>query len=183
MSEGARPGASSPREPRASCFSSGSLHEKTGHGVCARVRPYIIDKSSGCALSGGPAPFTSPPGVIGVWPSHAIASGDSFGAGCLTILQDQYKHPQSRPGAARLEVGPHESRAGSRVPRHTSSSPAVQATCQGGLYTPRGLSAVGSPPPTHQWKHHTPRWPSTLPRSGYARAQAEALCSALVINN
>ena len=35
----------------------------------------------------------------------------------------------------------------------------------------------------HHWKHHALRWPSTLPRSGYARARAEALCSALVINN
>ena len=35
----------------------------------------------------------------------------------------------------------------------------------------------------YQWKHHAPRWQSTRPRSGYARASAEALCSALVINN
>ena len=50
-----------------------------------------------------------------------------------------------------------------------------------GLYTPRG-SPQRERPPTHQWKHHAPRWLLTLPRSGYARARAEALCFALVIN-
>ncbi len=92
------------------------------------------------------------------------------------------RHTQdSRPGATRLEVGPRESRAGSRVPRHTLSSPAVQATCQGGAVHAPGAPPGGAPHPTHKWKHHAPRWPSTLPRSGYARAQAEALCSTLVI--
>ena len=134
-----------PREPRAGCFSSGSLHEKTGDSVCARVRPCSVDKPNDRALPGGPAPFTSPPRVIGVWPSHAITSGNSFGAGYLTISQDQFKHLQSRPGATRLEVGPRESRAGSRVPIYTSSSPAVQATCQGGVvHAPRAL-LIGSP--------------------------------------
>ena len=98
-------------------------------------------------------------------------------------LAGTYSHQDSRPGATRLEVGPRESRAGSRVPRHTSSSPAVQATCQGGAVHAPGAPPGGGPHPTHKCKHHAPRWPSTLPRSGYARAQAEALCSALVINN
>ena len=35
----------------------------------------------------------------------------------------------------------------------------------------------------YQWKHHALRWLATLPRSGYAHASAEALCSTLVINN
>ena len=51
-----------------------------------------------------------------------------------------------------------------------------------GLYTPRVLLPEGSPPPTHQWKHHAPRWLTTLPKSGYAHTHMEALCSALVIN-
>ena len=49
------------------------------------------------------------------------------------------------PGATRLEVGPRESCAGSRVPRYTSPGPTVPATCQGGLYTPRGLLPEGAP--------------------------------------
>ena len=118
---------------------------KDWHGVCARARPYSIDKSNGRALSGGPAPFTSPPGAVGAWPSHAIATRDSFGAGCLTISQDHRSQQEPRPGATRLEVGPRETRAGSRVPRHTSSSPAVQATCQGGAVHAPGASPRGGP--------------------------------------
>ena len=134
-----------PREPRVGCFSLGSLHEKTGHDVCARVHPCSVDKPNNRALSGGPVPFTSPPGVVAVWPSHVITSRDSFSAGCLIISQGHHKCQESNSGATRLEVGPRESRAGSWMPLHTSSSPVVQATCQGGLYTPRGLSLEGTP--------------------------------------
>ena len=52
-----------------------------------------------------------------------------------------------------------------------------------GLYMPRGLLPEGGTHPMPKWKLHAPRWLTTLPRSGYARAQAEALYSALVINN
>ena len=120
--------------------------ERIRHSVCARARPCSIDKYNGRALSGGPAPFTSPPGAIGAYLSHAIISGDSFGAGCLTISQERHNHQEPRPGATRLEVGPHESLAGSRVPRYTSSSPAVQATCQGGaVHAPGALRSRESP--------------------------------------
>ena len=37
--------------------------------------------------------FTSRHGVIGVWPSHAISSGDSLGAGHLNISQVSYMRP------------------------------------------------------------------------------------------
>ena len=161
-------------------FLQDPLREKVRHGVCARVRPCSADKSSDRALSGGPAPFTSPPRAA--WLFHAITSGDSLGAGCLTTSQDQDSEQESRPGTTHLGVGPRESRAGSRVPRHTSSSPAVQATCQGGAVRTGGPTQRG-PPPTYQWKHHAPCWQSTLPRSGYARASAEAPWSILVINN
>ena len=57
-----------------------------------------------------------------------------------------------------------------------------QPRVRAGLYTPRGLLLEG-PPPTYQWKHHAPRWLTTLPRSGYAHTHTEALCSTLVINN
>ena len=61
-------------------------------------------------------------------------------------LAGTYSHQDSRPGATRLEVGPRESRAGSRVPRYTSSSPAVQATCQGGaVHAPGALHSRESP--------------------------------------
>ena len=62
-------------------------------------------------------------------------------------LAGTYSHQDSRPGATRLEVGPHESRAGSRVPRYTSPGPTVPATCQGGA-----VNATGAPPggaPSH----------------------------------
>ena len=100
-------------------------------------------------------------GAVGAWLSHAITSGDSFGAGCLTTSQDQHSEQEPRPGATRLEVGPRESRAGSRVPRYTSSSPAVQATCQGGaVHAPGALRSRESP--TH--------------------APVEAPCSALAVD-
>ena len=38
-------GASLTWEPHAGCFSFVLLHEKTGHGVCARVRPCNTDKA------------------------------------------------------------------------------------------------------------------------------------------
>ena len=87
------------------------------------------------------------------------------------------------PGATRLEVGPRESRAGSWVPRYTSPGPTVPATCQGGAVHAPGALRSRESPPMYQWNHHAPRWPSTLPRSGHARASVEAPCSALVINN
>ena len=98
-------------------------------------------------------------------------------------LAGTYSHQDSRPGATRLEVGPRESRAGSRVPRYTSPGPTVPATCQGGVVHAPGAPPGGGPSPTYQWKHHAPRWLTTLPRSGYARTHTEVLCSALVINN
>src|SRR5918994_1497549 len=86
------------------------------------------------------------------------------------------------PGAPRLEIGPRESRAGSRVPRYTSPSPTVPATCQGGAVHAPGAPPGGELPPTYQWKHHAPCWLMTLPRSGYARTHTKVLCSVLVIN-
>jgi hypothetical protein len=86
---------------------------------------------------------------------------------------------KTNSGATRLEVGPRESRAGSRVPIYTSFCPAVQATCQDGAvhapeFLPEGNShprTSGSPMlraggrhgrgaamPTQEWKHHAPRW-------------------------
>ena len=50
----------------------------------------------------------------------------------LTISQEHTAIKDTRPGATRLEVGPRESSAGSRVRRYTSSNLVVQATCQGG---------------------------------------------------
>ena len=118
-------------------------------------------------------------GWLVFWPSHAISSGDSLGAGCLTISQDCPKCSESNSGATRLEVGPRESRASSQVHIHTSSSPAVQATCQGGVvHAPeaalRGNSlprTSGSPMlraggrhcrgvamPVQEQKHHALHW-------------------------
>src|SRR3954471_13259731 len=99
------------------------------------------------------------------------------------ILQGHTSRYDPVPGATRLEVGPRESRAGSRVPRYTSPSPTVPATCQGRAVHATGACPGGEPPPTYQWKHHAPHWLTTLPRSGYACTHTEALCSALVINN
>src|SRR3954463_1742190 len=99
------------------------------------------------------------------------------------ILQEHISRYGPVPGATRLEVGPRESRAGSRVPRYTSPSSTLPATCQGGAVHAPGAPPGGEPPPTYQWKHHAPRWLMTLPRSGYARTHTKALCSALVINN
>ena len=69
-----------------------------------------------------------------------------------------------------------------KLPLHPSQSRSYLNFEGGAVHAPGALRR-GSPPPTHKWKHHAPRWPSTLPRSGYARARVEALCSALVINN
>ena len=63
----------------------------------------------------------------------------------LTIPQEHTAIKDPRPGATRLEVGPRESRAGSRVPIYTSSSPAVQATCQGGAVDAPGAPPEGAP--------------------------------------
>ena len=65
----------------------------------------------------------------------------------LTVSQEHTTVEDSRPGATRLEVGPRESRAGSRVPIYTSSSLPCKPRVRAGLYTPWGLSAVGSPLP------------------------------------
>ena len=59
----------------------------------------------------------------------------------LTKLQEHTIDKGLEPGATRLEVGPRESRAGSRVPRYTSPSPTVPATCQG-----RAVHAPGARP-------------------------------------
>ena len=115
-----------------------------------------------------------PPGIVGVLPSHAITSRDSLGAGCLTISQEYHKCSQSSLDATCLEVGPRESRAGSRVPRYTSSGPTVPATCQGGAVHVPVAPPGWEPPPTHQWKNHAPCWLTTLPRSGYARTHTES---------
>ena len=56
-------------------------------------------------------------------------------------MQEHITSKGPEPGATRLEVGPRESRAGSRVPRYTSSGPTVPATCQGGA-----VHAPGAPP-------------------------------------
>ena len=98
-------------------------------------------------------------------------------------MQEHITSKGPEPGTTRLEVGPRESRAGSRVPRYTSSGPTVPATCQGGAVHAPGAPPGGEPPPTHQWKHHALCWLTTLPRSGYARTHTEVLCFALVINN
>ena len=135
------------RGGRGGCLSSRLSHGKTRHNMYARVCPCSIDKPNGSALSGGPAQFTSPPAVIGVWPSHATTSGDSLCAGCLTILQDYHKCSESNSGTNRLVIGPRESRVRSRVPRHTSSSPAMQATCQGRVGHAPGARLRGSPHP------------------------------------
>src|SRR3954463_11572781 len=60
------------------------------------------------------------------------------------ILQGHISRYGPVPGATRLEVGPRESGAGSRVPRYTSPSPTVPATCQGGAVHAPGLLPEGS---------------------------------------
>ena len=131
--------------------------ERLRHGVCPRACTYSVDKSNDQALSAGSAPFMSPPGALVFGFSHAITSGDSFGAGCLTASQDHHNKQESGPGATRLDVGPRESRAGSRVPRYTSSSPVVQAACQGGAVHAPGALRSRESPSTYKWKHHAPR--------------------------
>src|SRR3954468_12173765 len=63
------------------------------------------------------------------------------------ILQEHISRYGPVPGATRLEVGPRESRAGSRVPRYTSPSPTVPATYQGGAVHTPGAPPGG--PPSH----------------------------------
>ena len=55
-------------------------------------------------------------------------------------LAGTYSHQNSRPGATRLEVGPRESRAGSRVPRYTSQP------CRASHMSGRGCTRPGAPP-------------------------------------
>mgnify|MGYP005848878367 CR=1 FL=1 len=50
--------------------------------VLESVLTALINPSD-LALSAGPAPFMSPPRVLGVRPSHAMASRGSFGVGRL----------------------------------------------------------------------------------------------------
>src|SRR3954463_5760122 len=119
-------------------------------------------------------------------PATAETSSRAGTRGCRVpasnqILQGHISRHGPVPGATRLEVGPRESRASSRVPRYTSPSSIVPAMCQGGAVHAPGAPPGGEPPPTYQWKHHAPRWLTTLPRSGYARTHTKALCSALVI--
>src|SRR4051812_18021408 len=63
------------------------------------------------------------------------------------ILQEHISRYGPVPGATRLEVGPRESRAGSRVPIYTSPSPTVTDTCQGGAVYAPGALPEGSPLP------------------------------------
>src|SRR3954465_10456946 len=65
-------------------------------------------------------------------------------------LQEHISRYGPVPGATRLEVGPRESRVGSRVPRYTSPSPTMPATCQGGAVHAPGAPPGGEPPPTYQ---------------------------------
>ena len=75
-------------------------------------------------------------------------------------LAGTYSHQDSRPGATRLEVGPRESRAGSRVPRYTSQPCRASHVSGRGCTRPGGSSRRG--PPSH--------------------IQVEAPCSALAVD-
>ena len=75
-------------------------------------------------------------------------------------LAGTHSHQDSRPGATRLEVGPRESRAGSRVPRYTSQPCPASHVLGRGCTHPGGSSRRG--PPSH--------------------AQVEAPCFALAID-
>ena len=72
-------------------------------------------------------------------------------------LAGTYSHQDSRPGTTRLEVGPRESRAGSRVPRYTSQPCRASHVLGRGCTRPGGSSRRGAP----------------------SHAQLEAPCSAL----
>src|SRR3954470_12027652 len=63
------------------------------------------------------------------------------------ILQEPISRYGPVAGATCLEVGPRESSAGSRVPRYTSPSPTVSATCQGGAVHALEAPPGGEPPP------------------------------------
>ena len=75
-------------------------------------------------------------------------------------LAGTYSHQDSRPGATRLEVGPRESRASSRVPRYTSQP------CRASHVSGRGCTRPGGSPQREPPSH----------------AQVEAPCSALAID-
>ena len=60
-------------------------------------------------------------------------------------LAGTYSHQDSRPGATRLEVGPRESRAGSRVPRYTSQPCRASHVSGRGCTRPGGSSRRGAP--------------------------------------
>ena len=152
---------------------------KGGYLSIATQGSYWLSSPHPLALS-----MASRPGI----PATAETSSRAGTRGCRVPTSNQICRDTSQDKAQcraqpALGVGPHESRAGSRVPRYTSPGPTVPATCQGGAVHAPGAPPGGGPPPMYQWKHHAPRWLMTLPRSGYARAQAEALCSALVIKN
>src|SRR3954465_14725338 len=61
------------------------------------------------------------------------------------ILQEHISRYGLVPGATCLEVGPCESRAGSRVPRSPHQALPYRPRVRAGLYTPRGLLPEGSP--------------------------------------
>ena len=75
-------------------------------------------------------------------------------------LAGTYNHQDSRPGATRLEVGPRESRAGSRVPIYTSQP------CRASHMSGRGCTRPGGSPQREPPSH----------------TQVEAPCSALAID-
>ena len=60
-------------------------------------------------------------------------------------LAGTHSHQDSRPGATRLEVGPRESRAGSRVPRYTSQPCRASHVSGRGCTRPGGSSRRGAP--------------------------------------
>ena len=155
--------------------------------ACALKGVYLSIATQGSYRLSSPHPLAlstaSRPGI----PATAETSSRAGTRGRRVPASNQIcrKHHKIRPSARRNppEVGPRESRAGSRVPRYTSLGPTVPATCQGGAVHAPGAPPGGEPPPTYQWKHHAPCWLTTLLRSGYGRTHTEALCSAMVINN
>ena len=78
----------------------------------------------------------------------------------LTVTQEHTAVEDSRLGATRLEVGPRESRAGSRVPIYTSQP------CRASHMSGRGCTRPGGSPQREPPPH----------------AQVEAPCSALTVD-
>ena len=78
----------------------------------------------------------------------------------LIVSQEHTAIEDSRLGATRLEVGPRESRAGSRVPRYTSQPCRASHVSGRGCTRPEGSSRRGRP----------------------SHAQVEAPCSALAVD-